>query len=96
MHCPRCADELREVPKSGVLIDVCPRCRGVWLDRGELEKIMVTARDYHKEYERYYEKEHHDQSKHHDQFKHHEHHGHDYHKRHKKKGLMHMLEELFD
>lgn len=30
---------MREVNKSGVLIDTCTQCRGVWLDRGELEKL---------------------------------------------------------
>ncbi|MNZ82080.1 hypothetical protein D3C78_1007670 [compost metagenome] len=31
---------MREVEKNGVLIDVCPDCKGVWLDRGELEKLL--------------------------------------------------------
>ena len=30
--------------RSGVLIDACPTCRGVWLDRGELDKILVKER----------------------------------------------------
>ena len=29
-----------EVERNGVLIDACPRCRGVWLDRGELDKLI--------------------------------------------------------
>ncbi|WP_026176953.1 zf-TFIIB domain-containing protein [Desulfurispora thermophila] len=40
MHCPHCQVEMVPASKQGVLIDVCPRCRGIWLDRGELEKIM--------------------------------------------------------
>ena len=36
-HCPRDGSELVEVERSGVTIDACPTCRGVWLDRGELE-----------------------------------------------------------
>ena len=92
MHCPRCAEELHETPKSGVLIDVCPRCRGVWLDRGELEKLMGRAREYQRDYEVHYEKERYDHYK--DNY----HHGNDHyqHKHHKKKGLLNMLEELFD
>lgn len=40
MKCPICDDvTLREVEKEGVLIDVCPSCKGIWLDRGELEKL---------------------------------------------------------
>ena len=31
---------MQEVNRNGVLIDVCPQCRGVWLDRGELEKLL--------------------------------------------------------
>lgn len=30
---------MTETEKAGVTIDTCPKCRGVWLDRGELEKI---------------------------------------------------------
>ena len=31
--------------KNGVEIDYCPECRGIWLDRGELDKIVERARD---------------------------------------------------
>jgi Zn-finger nucleic acid-binding protein len=34
---------MREVEKAGVMIDICPDCKGVWLDRGELEKLQATA-----------------------------------------------------
>ncbi len=41
MKCPVCKDvTLLMSEKSGVEIDYCPECRGIWLDRGELEKIM--------------------------------------------------------
>jgi uncharacterized protein len=39
MECPVCQGAMREVNRQGVLIDTCTRCRGVWLDRGELEKL---------------------------------------------------------
>lgn len=55
MRCPLCDAGMKEVERRGVLIDVCPECRGVWLDRGELEKLLATAEHY--ESERYGEEE---------------------------------------
>lgn len=44
MQCPLCIDEALEPRFHGrVEIDVCPRCRGVWLDRGELDKLADPA-----------------------------------------------------
>ncbi len=40
MQCPVCDERLREIEKYGVMVDICPSCKGVWLDRGELEKIV--------------------------------------------------------
>lgn len=40
MNCPSCAEELRLTERSGIEIDYCPKCRGVWLDRGELDKLI--------------------------------------------------------
>jgi Zn-finger nucleic acid-binding protein len=40
MKCPICDIEMRITEREGVEIDYCPQCRGVWLDRGELEKIL--------------------------------------------------------
>lgn len=39
LTCPVCQAAMREQSTGGVIIDVCTRCRGVWLDRGELEKL---------------------------------------------------------
>lgn len=39
LKCPVCQGAMHELDKSGVLIDTCTQCRGVWLDRGELEKL---------------------------------------------------------
>jgi uncharacterized protein len=44
MQCPSCGGELVELERSGVRIDACPQCRGVWLDRGELERILERER----------------------------------------------------
>ncbi len=38
--CPNCNCGMTAVLRSGVEIDVCPQCRGVWLDRGELETLL--------------------------------------------------------
>ncbi len=43
LMCPNCEEGMREIDRYGVRIDVCPKCRGVWLDRGELEKILAAA-----------------------------------------------------
>ena len=43
MKCPVDGETLVMTDRSGVEIDYCPTCRGVWLDRGELEKLMATA-----------------------------------------------------
>jgi len=40
MPCPRCRVDLVMSDRQGVEIDYCPQCRGVWLDRGELDKII--------------------------------------------------------
>jgi Zn-finger nucleic acid-binding protein len=44
MKCPVCNDvDLTMSERQGVEIDYCPRCRGVWLDRGELDKIIERS-----------------------------------------------------
>jgi hypothetical protein len=45
MRCPRCGEQLVSVEHSGVRMDECPGCQGVWLDRGELDTIAQRARD---------------------------------------------------
>lgn len=40
MKCPLDSEDLVMSERGGVEIDYCPRCRGVWLDRGELDKII--------------------------------------------------------
>ena len=45
MKCPRCVDVgLLVVIKYGVLVVVCPYCGGIWLDKGELSKIIEAIR----------------------------------------------------
>lgn len=42
--CPNCNVSMQNVNRSGVDLDMCPTCRGIWLDRGELEKVLGEAR----------------------------------------------------
>lgn len=43
MLCPVCQETLLMTERQGVEIDYCPKCRGVWLDRGELEKLIERS-----------------------------------------------------
>jgi hypothetical protein len=43
MTCPHCAVPLVMSERQGIEIDYCPTCRGIWLDRGELDKIIERA-----------------------------------------------------
>jgi Zn-finger nucleic acid-binding protein len=44
MRCPHCPDAtLLMTDRQGIEIDYCPTCRGVWLDRGELDKLLERA-----------------------------------------------------
>lgn len=46
MQCPNCNETLVMTERQGIEIDYCPKCRGVWLDRGELDKIIERSSDY--------------------------------------------------
>lgn len=43
MKCPLCDVELTMTERQGIEVDYCTKCRGVWLDRGELDKIIERA-----------------------------------------------------
>ena len=44
MKCPRCSEaSLIVSDRQGIEIDHCPQCRGVWLDRGELDKLIELS-----------------------------------------------------
>lgn len=44
MQCPVCNDtKLQMMERQGIEVDYCPDCRGVWLDRGELDKILERS-----------------------------------------------------
>jgi Zn-finger nucleic acid-binding protein len=46
MTCPHCNVPLQMSERQGVEIDYCPQCRGVWLDRGELDKLVERSADW--------------------------------------------------
>ncbi len=43
MKCPHCDETLLMTERQGIEIDYCPKCRGVWLDKGELDKMLEQA-----------------------------------------------------
>ena len=43
MNCPNCNTLLTLAERQGIEIDFCPQCRGVWLDRGELDKMIERS-----------------------------------------------------
>jgi Zn-finger nucleic acid-binding protein len=46
MKCPHCKEHNLVISeRSGIEIDYCPECRGIWLDRGELDKILERSRE---------------------------------------------------
>ena len=53
MKCPSCNETLLMSEKKGIEIDYCPNCRGIWLDRGELEKIIERSADHYSKKENY-------------------------------------------
>lgn len=49
MKCPNCQETLVMTERKGVEIDYCPSCRGIWLDKGELDKIIEKSAAAEKE-----------------------------------------------
>ncbi|WP_421091203.1 zf-TFIIB domain-containing protein [Pseudochrobactrum sp. MP213Fo] len=89
MLCPIDNAELVMSDRQGIEIDYCPKCRGVWLDRGELDKIIersVPAEPVREERREEYRSDSHSQSRSHD--------GYGHNKPYRKKKS--LLGELFD
>jgi hypothetical protein len=55
MKCPVCNVDLLVNERQGVEIDYCPKCRGVWLDRGELDKLIERSASFSVRKERDYD-----------------------------------------
>ena len=47
MTCPKCGGEMRRYERNGVDIDQCTECRGIFLDRGELERLAEAETGYY-------------------------------------------------
>ncbi|MEV6930436.1 zf-TFIIB domain-containing protein [Dactylosporangium sp. NPDC051485] len=47
MTCPKCRGEMRQYERSGVTVDQCLECRGIFLDRGELERLIDAEQAWH-------------------------------------------------
>lgn len=98
MKCPNCNETLLMTERNNIEIDYCPSCRGIWLDKGELDKMLEYAeqkyrsseqgqdQDQQQQYQQPYKKYDNDHYK--------DHHKHNpYQKPYKKKGF---LGDLFD
>ncbi|WP_320068299.1 zf-TFIIB domain-containing protein [Micromonospora sp. RTGN7] len=49
LTCPKCHGEMRQYERSGVVIDQCGECRGIFLDRGELEKLFDAEANWNRQ-----------------------------------------------
>lgn len=49
LACPKCENSMRSYERNGVTIDQCTGCRGIFLDRGELERIVEAEGNYYEE-----------------------------------------------
>jgi uncharacterized protein len=47
LTCPKCGSEMRSYERNGVLVDQCTGCRGIFLDRGELERLVDAEGAYY-------------------------------------------------
>lgn len=47
--CPKCGGAMRTYERSGVNVDQCGECRGIFLDRGELDHLIDAERSWHSE-----------------------------------------------
>ena len=99
MTCPKCQGEMRTYERNGIHVDQCTECRGLFLDRGELEHLVQAEGSFYgggggSEPRRQEHRQEHRQEQHHGS-----HYGHDsysYGGKHYKKRKKNFLEELFD
>ncbi|MEU5788571.1 zf-TFIIB domain-containing protein [Micromonospora purpureochromogenes] len=50
LTCPKCHGDMRQYERSGVVIDQCTECRGIFLDRGELEKLFEAEANWNQQH----------------------------------------------
>lgn len=90
MKCPVCNDvDLAMSDRQGIEIDYCPKCRGVWLDRGELDKIIERSESSPAQFKPRQDEDDHREGRSHAR----DSRDHDYYKKKKHRGL---LGEIFD
>ena len=95
LTCPKCRGDMRTYERSGVTVDQCGECRGIFLDRGELERLVDAELQYNappQQQPRYEEKQRYDDRRYDDDRKYDPRYG-NQHGRKKKKSF---FEELFD
>ncbi len=90
---------MREVVRRGVQIDVCPECRGVWLDRGELDKLLAAEEQWENERGHHPEPPrppYRGEERYHEPYRRQERYLDDHYYKHKKKGFLGEIFEIFD
>jgi uncharacterized protein len=101
--CPKCQGLMRQYERNGVTVDQCADCRGLFLDRGELERLIDAERSWHNSQGRHEDARQYqdrriddrrfDDSRHHDERRY----EHGYHPEHgQRKKRRSFLEDLFD
>jgi len=90
MTCPKCHGDMRSYERSGITLEQCAECRGIFLDRGELERLTQAETAWHggAPQQQSHQQQSHQSHSGHDSYGYG---GHQYKKKHK-----HFLEELFD
>lgn len=48
MTCPKCQGQMRQYERGGVTVDQCTECRGIFLDRGELDRLIDAENAWHR------------------------------------------------
>jgi Zn-finger nucleic acid-binding protein len=84
MTCPKCQGEMRTYERNGVHVDQCADCRGLFLDRGELERLVDAEGSFYRESSAPTQRPDEGYG------------GYDYRGKHYKKRRKNFLEELFD
>lgn len=90
MKCPTCDEILVMTTREGVEIDYCPKCRGVWLDRGELDKIIEKSLNSQ------YANRDDGEERHHDDYRNDDHHDKPYDPSYKRKKKRGFLSDFFE
>lgn len=93
MNCPVCDGiRMREVDKDGITIDICPQCKGVWLDRGELDKLMSGMSEIRDDFNEWHQERYKDSDREHYAGKYND----SYHRNKRKKNFFEKMGDLFD